>query len=64
MYNVKLVGAIIAIFNEENEIDSQKMKISVENVIVGPNMDTYYTYQSKKGEECMNELFPEFTRTE
>lgn len=48
MYNIKLVGAIIAVFNEENEVDAHKMKFSVENVIVGPNMDDYYLYESKK----------------
>lgn len=62
MYNIKLVGAIIAVFNEENEVDAHKMKFSVENVIVGPNMDDYYLYESKKGEEYMRNLFPEFIK--
>lgn len=50
MCDVKLVGAIIAIFNESNEIDPHEMKMSVEYVVVGPNMDDYYPYQSEKGE--------------
>jgi hypothetical protein len=62
MYNVKLVGAIIAIFNKSNEIDSNDTKMSVEYVIVGPNMDNYYQYKSKKGEEYMEKLFPEFSK--
>ena len=62
MYNIKLVGAIIAVFNEENEVDAHKMKFSVENVIVGPKMDDYYLYESKKGEEYMRNLFPEFIK--
>lgn len=62
MYNVKLVGAIIATFNESNEIDPHEMKMSVEYVVVGPNMDNYYPYQSKKGEEYMEKLFPEFLK--
>lgn len=62
MYNVKLVGAIIAIFNESNETNPYEMKISVEHVVVGPNMDNYYLYQSKKGEKYMEKLFPEFLK--
>lgn len=62
MYNVKLVGALIAIFNESNEIDPHEMKMSVKYVVVGPNMDTYYPYSSKKGEEYMEKLFSEFFR--
>lgn len=62
MYNVKLVGAIIATFNESNETDPHEMKMSVEYVVVGPNMDNYYLYQSKKGEEYMEKLFPEFSK--
>ncbi|MCI5586555.1 MAG: RES domain-containing protein [Lachnospiraceae bacterium] len=60
MYNVKLVGAIIATFNESNETDPHEMKMSVEYVVVGPNMDKYYPYESEKGEEYMEKLFPEF----
>lgn len=62
MYNVKLVGAIIATFNESNETDPDEMKMSVKYVVVGPNMDNYYPYQSKKGEEYMEKLFPEFSK--
>lgn len=62
MYNVKLVGAIIAIFNEENETDPHEMTMSIEYVVIGPNMDNYYSYQSKKGEEYMEKLFSEFFR--
>lgn len=64
MYNVKLVGAIIAIFNESNEIDPHEIKMSVEYVVIGPNMDNFYSYQSKKGEEYMEKLFPEFSKDE
>ena len=60
MYNVKLVGAIIATFNESNEKDPHEMKMSVEYVVVGPNMDKYYPYESEKGEKYMEKLFPEF----
>lgn len=60
MYNVKLVGAIIAKFNEENESNPHEMKMSVEYVVVGPNMDNYYSYESEKGEEYMEKLFSEF----
>lgn len=60
MYDVKLVGAIIAVFNESNETDPHEMKMSVEYVVVGPNMDNYYPYQSRKGVEYMEKLFPEF----
>lgn len=60
MYDVKLVGAIIAIFNKSNEIDSHKM--SVMYVVIGPNMEKYYPYQSKKGAEYMQKLFPEFLK--
>lgn len=62
MYNVKLVGAIIATFNESNETDPHEMKMSVEYVVVGPNMDNYYPYESEKGEEYMEKLFPEFVK--
>lgn len=62
MYNLKLIGAIIAIFNESNETDPHEIKMSVEYVGVGPNMDNYYPYPSKKGEECMEKLFSEFSK--
>lgn len=62
MYGIKLVGAIIATFNKSNETDPHEMKMSVEYVVVGPNMDNYYPYQSKKGEEYMEKLFPEFSK--
>lgn len=62
MYDVKLVGAIIATFNESNEINPHEMKMSVEYVVVGPNMDNYYPYQGKKGKEYMEKIFPEFSK--
>lgn len=62
MYDLKLVGAIIAKFNESNETDPHEMKMTVEYVVVGPDMDNYYPYQSKKGEEYMEKLFPEFSK--
>ncbi len=62
MRNIKIVGAIIATFNESNETDPHKVTMSVEYVVVGPNMHNYYPYQSKKGEEYMEKLFPEFSK--
>lgn len=62
MYNLKLVGAIIAKFNESNETNPREMKMSVEYIVVGPNMDSYYLYESEKGEEYMEKLFPEFSK--
>ena len=62
MYDIKLVGAIIATFNESNETGHHGMKMSVEYVGVGPNMDNYYPYPSKKGEEYMDRLFAEFSK--
>ncbi|QUO21308.1 hypothetical protein KFE18_12090 [Clostridiaceae bacterium Marseille-Q4143] len=62
MYNLKLVGAIIAIFNKSGETDPREMKMSVEYVGVGPNIDNYYSYNSKEGEEYMEKLFSEFFR--
>lgn len=60
--NVKLVGAIIATFNESNETDPHEIKMSVEYVVVGPNMDNYYPYESEEGEKYMEKLFPEFVK--
>ena len=62
MYNLKLVGAIIAIFNKSGETDPREMKMSVEYVGVGQNIDNYYSYNSKEGEEYMEKLFSEFFR--
>lgn len=62
MRNIKIVGAIIATYNESNETDPHKVTMSVEYVVVGPNMDNFYPYPSKKGEEYMEKLFPEFSK--
>ena len=64
MCNLKLVGAMVAIFNEEKEIDVHKIKISPKYIIVGPNMDNYYSYSNNDGEEYMRKLFPEFKQVE
>ncbi len=60
MYNLRLVGAITGVFNEENETDPHNTKISVDYVIIGPDMDCYYQYESKKGEEYFERFFSEF----
>lgn len=57
MYNVKLVGALIATLDEPSE-----KRMFVEYVVVGPNMDIYYPLESKKGEEYMEKLFPEISK--
>lgn len=62
MDNIKLVGALTAIRNEENEENPKLSTMSVKHVILGPNMDDYYPYDSEKGEECMERLFPEFRK--
>ena len=50
--------------NEEKEIDVHKIKISPKYIIVGPNMDNYYSYSNNDGEEYMRKLFPEFKQVE
>ena len=62
MYNLKLIGALVAVFNKENEADPAKIKMSLEYVGIGPNMDNYYSYKSKESMEYMEELFPEFSK--
>ena len=61
MYKIKLVGALIATFNESNETDPHKI-MSIEHIVTGTNMDKYYRYDTPKGEECMKKLFPEFLK--
>lgn len=58
MYNLKLVGAIIATLNEADEEDPHGVTMSVKYVIEGPNMDRYYLYESEAGEAYMEKLFP------
>lgn len=62
MYNLNLVGAMVATFNESDETDPHEKKMLVEYVIVGPHMDNYYPYESEKYEEYMEKLFPEFVK--
>lgn len=62
MYNLKLVGAIVAKFNEDKIENPQEMKMSVEYIIIGPNMDNYYAYQSKEVEKYIEKLFYEFLK--
>lgn len=59
-HNLKLVGAIVAIFNESGETDPRKTTMTARYVVVGSNMDKYLPYQSDDGEKYMRKLFPEF----
>lgn len=62
MYNLKLVGAFIAIFNKSCETDPHEMKITIKYIGLGPNIDRYYSCNSKECEEYMDKLFPEFLK--
>ncbi len=55
---IRLVGSIVATISTESDFRQKTM--SVEYVVIGPNMDHYYAYQSEKGEEYTRKLFPEF----
>lgn len=60
MRAIKLVGGVVATFYESTETDPSEREMSVKYIVLGPNMDKYYSYQSKKGEAYMKKLFPEF----